>query len=504
MFAFRLAVAVLLGLVAAGVSGAKQNVVRVQILSKVDEELGVYWINTWSKGALVKQKEEPIVPNGSLNVDSYYGHSFLVVDDQHAEGLTNYKPELWNPKIMAMFTMGEFDLEVTVSRDAKGNLVHVAESAMTRTTRLMETASKVCRRSPEVVKATAKRKGLAAAEGSCTIAGAQGEDEMIPEFAECLTKAIAQDLAKKETEANKSMRMLEVVGDRARNYTCADPEMETTNSSLPSVKWQDPEGGLTYNAQVFLDDPAAKIYLVDNFATDKECKALMDHASPHLQDATVNGGAGKATLSQARRAKAGGVGADLNNKNSVTAPLYRRGYGFANHVTGYKLDMDGQEGYSVIKYGSDDEYRPHCDGDCTGAEFRPGGRVATMVIYCEQATVGGGTTFSSSDVFINGKKGQAAFFSYLGPDNKTDKGRTRHSGCPIIEGTKWIATLWMRMGVTAEKSWQHYDPSGLPSAYALAQAKSGVSATDAASVEAQHSAVDGRKAREAFARGVRI
>ncbi|CAM9964289.1 unnamed protein product [Ectocarpus sp. 8 AP-2014] len=48
----------------------------------------------------------------------------------------------------------------------------------------------------------------------------------------------------------------------------------------------------------------------------------------------------------------------------------------------------------------------------------------------------------------------------------------------------------MRMGVTAEKSWQHYDPSGLPSAYALAQAKSRVSATDAASVEAQHSAVD--------------
>ncbi|CAN0374626.1 unnamed protein product, partial [Ectocarpus sp. 4 AP-2014] len=57
----------------------------------------------------------------------------------------------------------------------------------------------------------------------------------------------------------------------------------------------------------------------------------------------------------------------------------RRGYGFANHVTGYKLEMDGQEGFSVIKYGSDDEYRPHCDGDCTGAEFRPGGRVATMV-----------------------------------------------------------------------------------------------------------------------------
>lgn len=59
---------------------------------------------------------------------------------------------------------------------------------------------------------------------------------------------------------------------------------------------------------------------------------------------------------------------------------------------------------------------------------------------------------------------QAAFFSYLGPDNRTDVGRTRHSGCPIVKGTKWIATLWMRRGVDAAKGWQYYDPSGSPSA----------------------------------------
>lgn len=38
--------------------------------------------------------------------------------------------------------------------------------------------------------------------------------------------------------------------------------------------------------QLFLDDPAAKIYLLDNFATEKECKALTDHATPHLQVTT--------------------------------------------------------------------------------------------------------------------------------------------------------------------------------------------------------------------------
>ena len=52
------------------------------ITSQLDEELGVYWINTWSKGALVKQKDEPIVARGSLNVDSYFGHSFLVVEEE--------------------------------------------------------------------------------------------------------------------------------------------------------------------------------------------------------------------------------------------------------------------------------------------------------------------------------------------------------------------------------------------------------------------------------------
>lgn len=57
----------------------------------------------------------------------------------------------------------------------------------------------------------------------------------------------------------------------------------------------------------------------------------------------------------------------------------RRGYEYANHVTGYDMQLPGQEGFSVIKYGNTDEYRPHCDGDCTGVEYIPGGRVATMV-----------------------------------------------------------------------------------------------------------------------------
>lgn len=84
---------------------------------------------------------------------------------------------------------------------------------------------------------------------------------------------------------------------------------------------------------------------------------------------------------------------------TISSLLHRRGYAFANHVTGYNLDTTGQEGFSVIKYGSDDEYRPHCDGDCTGSEFRNGGRVATMVRAGTKKAGRGPSTgkFSSKD-----------------------------------------------------------------------------------------------------------
>jgi prolyl 4-hydroxylase len=42
-----------------------------------------------------------------------------------------------------------------------------------------------------------------------------------------------------------------------------------------------------------------------------------------------------------------------------------------------------------------------------------------------------------------------------------DDGFTEHSGCPVIEGEKWITTFWMRKGVTAEENWQLYDPMGV-------------------------------------------
>lgn len=66
----------------------------------------------------------------------------------------------------------------------------------------------------------------------------------------------------------------------------------------------------------------------------------------------------------------------------------------------------------------------------------------------------------SSSVFLC-ESGQAAFFHYV--DRKTnymDSGWTKHGGCPVLEGTKYIATQWIRHGVSDQDPWFTFTPTG--------------------------------------------
>jgi hypothetical protein len=84
-----------------------------------------------------------------------------------------------------------------------------------------------------------------------------------------------------------------------------------------------------------------------------------------------------------------------------------------------------------------DRYMPHCDGDCEGDSFRPGTRVATMVMYCSVPEVGGATNFAKSNIHVKPKVGQATWFKYVselkvGEDGELhgvmDEGFSEHSG----------------------------------------------------------------------------
>jgi hypothetical protein len=86
--------------------------------------------------------------------------------------------------------------------------------------------------------------------------------------------------------------------------------------------------------------------------------------------------------------------------------------------------------------------------------------VATAVLYCEVPELGGATTFTKADVFVRPKKGMATFFTYMTPDGIMDSGYTQHSGCPVRKGQKWIATTWLREGVTSTHHSDLFEPTG--------------------------------------------
>jgi hypothetical protein len=150
----------------------------------------------------------------------------------------------------------------------------------------------------------------------------------------------------------------------------------------------------------------------------------------------------------------------------VVTRIARRKFAFAREVAGYEVEEGvGQEPVNAVYYKDDgDQYRPHCDGECHGARYTLGARIASALTYCEIADEGGYTLFTRVGLKVVPKRRQMLFFGYFFGDDEVgaamDDGWTEHTGCPVHKGRKWIATMWYRKGVTVEKDWAYWSKFG--------------------------------------------
>lgn len=283
---------------------------------------------------------------------------------------------------------------------------------------------------------------------------------MDDEFNRCFADRISKDVAKGKKNNSRLKTYRDLMATRLRNYTCYDDSLNTSLALRSTVFNVD---NASYNSDILYEMSQAKIWTVQNFITEEECNILMEYGRPRLLTATVAGEDGLPSVSVSRRAQQAAY--LMNSPDDPLVALKRRVLEMTNLMTGYNLDLPGQEDLTIIQYNEDDLYAPHCDGACDGSKHIPGGRVASAIMYCQVAERGGGTTFTKADVFVKPTKGLAAFFSYKGSDGMMEPGYTEHSGCPVLEGEKWLATFWMREGVTMERSWVNFDPFGVPTDY---------------------------------------
>lgn len=176
--------------------------------------------------------------------------------------------------------------------------------------------------------------------------------------------------------------------------------------------------------------------------SETECDALIDLSRPRLaRSETVREGDGKGEV-HADRTSQGmfftrGETALISRIEARLAMLLR-------------WPVDHGEGLQILNYRPGAEYKAHYDyfnPEAPGAAAvlkRGGQRVGTLVMYLNTPLAGGATTFPDVGFEVAPIKGNAIFFSY---DRAHPSTGTLHSGAPVTEGEKWVATKWLRQGV---------------------------------------------------------
>ncbi|KAI4901933.1 hypothetical protein NFI96_031413, partial [Prochilodus magdalenae] len=110
-------------------------------------------------------------------------------------------------------------------------------------------------------------------------------------------------------------------------------------------------------------------------------------------------------------------------------------------ITG--MDMESAETMEVLNYGIGGSFEPHYDALEMEKFTSQGDRIATILIYMSDVSIGGATVFPNIGVSLKPQKGSAVMWYNLLRSGQLDS-RSLHAGCPVLQGSKWVCVKWLR------------------------------------------------------------
>ncbi|XP_065559151.1 prolyl 4-hydroxylase subunit alpha-1-like [Artemia franciscana] len=184
------------------------------------------------------------------------------------------------------------------------------------------------------------------------------------------------------------------------------------------------------------------ITAMKDFMTDQEISALKT-AAKKLQRSQHTSRFGGYQASDKRTSKQAWV----THRNNPIIKRFTDKIGWAVKLNPYPENF-GSEYFQVANYGIGGRYIPHTDYGNTSPlmpekdlPFHSGERIATFMAYLEDVPEGGATAFTLAGVSVWPEKGSAVFWFNLKTSGEGDY-RTRHGGCPVLKGSKWICNKW--------------------------------------------------------------
>lgn len=187
------------------------------------------------------------------------------------------------------------------------------------------------------------------------------------------------------------------------------------------------------------EDPP--VHAIHGLLDPETCDYVINSAAPHLEPArTVEPDTGRPVRNELRTNSHAGMG---GARLDIPIHLAERDL---THVA--QATVRYAERLAVLRYGVGEEYRPHFDyvaaprsADAHG-DYR-GQRLKTIFAYLNEVPAGGETEFPRLDIKVKPERGGGVMFRNVRPEGTPDKD-TLHAGCPVLEGEKWLATLWIR------------------------------------------------------------
>jgi prolyl 4-hydroxylase len=177
------------------------------------------------------------------------------------------------------------------------------------------------------------------------------------------------------------------------------------------------------------------IKILDNIISNNECLELIKLASKNMHKANTLG----ENIPNYRIAD----NTWIFEKNELTQKIKK----IISEKT--NLPIENQEEIHIVKYDIGGEYKSHHDffhpnTDYYDLSIKTGGqRAYSCLFYLNDNFVGGETEFPTKKIKITPRIGRLLIWKNLYEDGSLDF-ESLHAGLPVIDGTKYIAIIWVR------------------------------------------------------------
>jgi len=173
------------------------------------------------------------------------------------------------------------------------------------------------------------------------------------------------------------------------------------------------------------------VWLARGAFSAAECAYLRGLAEPLYQPSIVNDAAGRTVRDTIRTSD--GATVHWMIENPAVHALNRR----LAAISGSAWEQG--EALMILRYRPGQEYRPHLDF----VRASDNSRILTALVYLNADYRGGETAFVKSALTVKGGIGDVLVFRNALPDGAPDP-MSQHAGLPIAEGTKYLASRWIR------------------------------------------------------------